>query len=198
MSALLRFAARIEGIDHPVAVFKLNPSGAFCWSWQEPSNGYLVILDPSLAMRGAPLSAGKTFRSVNDHHFSYHSDGTRHRTVKAGAIKAAQHLGRQKTIALANIREWSSVRSVSVPLKGPFGSEIGAGVWRAVQRPEILRSDDFDGADGLSLHGYICRSDQVRNLITKWRVARHWTTGTRADVRLVVVAEPVFALRADH
>ena len=98
--------------------FKLSPSGAFCWSWQEPSNGYLVILDPSLAMRGAPLSAGKTFRSVNDHHFSYHSDGTRHRTVKAGAIKAAQHLGRQKTIALANIREWSSVRSVSVPLKG--------------------------------------------------------------------------------
>lgn len=191
MNSFLGFAARIDSIDHPVAVFKLSRSGAFCWSWLDPCNGHVVILDPLQAIGGVRLCAGHVFRSVTEHHFSYHSTGRRHRTIQSRATQHAQHLGKEDSTALANLRSWRSLRSVPVPLEGSFPTKMDAGVWRAVQRPEILRSEDFKGASGVDLHAYLCRRDQVRNLLQRWRSAtRHWMAGTRQDVRMVVLAEP--------
>lgn len=85
------------------------------------------------------------------------------------------------------------MRSVVIPLIEPFGWEMDSGVWRDVPHPEILRSEDFDRAGGINLHGYMCRSDQVHNLIRKWRVAtRHWSAGN-GSLRLVVLAEPIIS-----
>src|ERR1700676_3132360 len=82
-SALLGFTARIKGLDHPSAIFKLTGSDDYCWSCQEPSNGHLIVLDSLPLDKSVPLSEGKNFRSVTEHHFSYHFDGNRHRAVKS-------------------------------------------------------------------------------------------------------------------
>jgi len=104
------------------------------------------------------------------------------------------HVGRHKSVVVADIQTWGPLRSITVPLIEPFGWKMDAGAWRDVQRPKILRSEDFDVADGIYLHGFICRDKQVRNLVRRWRVAtRHWSAGGRDNLRLVVLVEPMVA-----
>jgi hypothetical protein len=177
MTSVLGFAARIGAIDHPAALFKFSGTNGYCWSAMLPSNGHLISIWPTR----------ETFSGVIERHSSYHHNGFTHQTVNG------DHINRHPGLPISNIRTWKSLKSVSVPLDVWFPWEMEAKPWSAVKCPYILRRDDFGGADGVMLHGFICKTDQVDVLIHRWRVAKqHWIAGNE-DLRLVVLAEPLFS-----
>jgi hypothetical protein len=179
MPVILGFVARINGVDHPAAIFKFSGRKAYWWSWLEPSNGNLVYTD---------LLCGTTriFNGVREFHGSYKSDGHRHRRIGTARV------GVRRDTPITDIQSWKSLRSITVPLTEPFPWEMQAKPWSAVECPHILRSEDFDDADGVDLHAYICKSARVGDLICRWRVANRWWVGGDQDLRLVVLAEPKF------
>lgn len=184
--------ARIMDIEYPAAVFTLSANTACCWNWLDSANGHWVIFDTISVNKSVPLSSGQIFRSVTEHHLSYHRDGRRQRTLQVSGRPKPARVSRENDAAFGGIRTWKSLRSIAVPLVGPFGSAMDAAVWRDVQRPQILCSEDFDGAEGINLHGYICKQRSVTDLISFWRcVQRHWVAGT-GDLRVVILAEPIF------
>jgi hypothetical protein len=183
VTAFLGFVARIDGVDHPAAIFKLSGTGAFWWSWLEPSSGHLLRVD-------WPFTRSRRFLGITEFHGSYHRSGSRHRRIGTARI------GNRRDTAIPDIQSWKSLRSVTVPLLEPFPCEMQAKPWNAVESPHILCSEDFDGADGVDLHGFICRRTRVDDLICRWRVAKqHWIVGDQ-DLRLVVLAEPIFPVHS--
>ena len=189
-NCILGFAARINGVDHPAAIFKFSGKSAYFWTWQEPSSGHLIVFDSLPINKSVRLSDGQVFKSMTEHHSSFHYDGRRHRTVKAAGRDTA-HVSKYKSVPIPDIQTWVSLRSVEVPLTAPFGWEMDAGAWRDLQRPQILCDEDFDGACGVCLHGFLCRNNCVDDLIRRWRVAtRHWLAGHQR-LTLVVLAEPL-------
>ncbi len=186
---ILGFAARINGVDHPAAIFKFSGKDAYCWTWHEPSKGHVIVFDSFPINKSVRLSEGQVFQSMTEQHASLHFDGRRHRTIKASGRNTA-HVSKHQSVAIPDIKSWLSLRSVEIPLIEPFW-EMSAGAWRDVQHPKILRSEDFDGAGGVCLHAFICSCDRIDDLIRTWRVAtRHWVEGNQR-LRLVVLAEPL-------
>jgi hypothetical protein len=188
MADLLGFAARICGTIYPAAIFSWSGKDGYCWPGDLPTNGTLIHFDLNSL-------EWQKFSGMRDVHESYHHSGQRHQ--KIGGTKVVERRGE----TVPNIPDWASLRSVMVPLIAPFPWAVVEGhpslrttmsPWLAV-KPYILESHDFDGADGVRLHGYICRHERVDDLICKWRAAtRHWTVGEQ-DLRLVVLLEPVAA-----
>ena len=74
-----------------------------------------------------------------------------------------------------------------MPLEGPFHSQLNRGLWSQVAAPIALRSIDFRGAPGVTLHAYLCPADLIPDLTT-WGESRHWFVGSER-VQLVVLAE---------
>jgi hypothetical protein len=185
---MLAFAVRIMGVDYPAAMFKLFRRGVCGWSWLY-SNGHLIFFDPpSVLNKNARLSDGNIFPNVTEAHFSYPFDGRYHQTIRASGRDTA-HLARHRSAAFPDI-QCESFRSVDVPLKNRF-PPLDVAPWRGVKHPAILRSQDFNGAEDVTLHAYICRKDRVDDLIQRRQrlVRRHWIVGDH-DLQLVVLAEP--------
>ena len=182
MVAILGFAAAINRVIHPAAIFRFSGKDAYWWSWLQPSNGHLLSID-LLSRKAEP------FVEVTEFHGSYHNDGRQHRAI------GVKHTGVYRGTAIPNIEAWESLRSITVPLLEPFPWEMQAKPWGAVNSPHILRCEDFCGAEGVDLHGFICKSDRVDDLICRWRVVKqHWIAGDQ-DLRLVVLAEPISSAR---
>ncbi len=179
MYVVLGFAARVDGFDHPAAIFKFSGRDGFCWSRLEPSNAHLINIWPT----------NKRFIGMTEYHSSYHYDGRKHQSV--ATADGREHIPFRRDLPIENITTWASLRSISIPLTASFPWEMNAKAWRAVKCPYILRSEDFNGAYGVDLHGFICRKDRIRDLICTWRVAtQHWVAGDQ-DLQLVVLAEPL-------
>jgi hypothetical protein len=183
---ILGFAAEIDGIDHPAAIFKFSGKNGYCWSWLQPSSGHLINIDLLSATR-------KELPEVTEYHGSYHHSGQRHQTVKSR--NDTEHISVYAGVPIQDIREWESFKSITVPLIEPFPWDMDAKPWVAVKSLHILRSEDFDGADGVDLHGFICRKDRVNDLARRWGSAKQlWMAGSD-DLRLVVLAKPIFHAR---
>lgn len=183
MSALLGFTARINGIDYPVAVFKLEGGDGYCWSWAYPANGWMSIADLSSGERHTVSGSWAT-------HASQHASGIHHQRI-VDADRGKITVGRRHTWAASAIPDWISILSVSVPLTEPFLWAVQAPPWPPVECPHLLERHDFEGVEGIYLEGYICKSDRVDDLIRKHpQAVRHWIEGNEDDLRLVVLAVP--------
>jgi hypothetical protein len=190
---ILGFAARINGVVHPAAVFKFSGEDAYWWDCHHPSNGCTIIFETgSLPVnKSVPLSQGKVFRSVTDQHRSHHASGRRHLAIEASGRKK-EYTTKYKSIAIPDIKTWENLSSIQIPLIGEFFANMDAAPWRIVKRPEILETQDFNGACGVCLHAYICRTERLDDLIRNWRknCTRHWIAGA-GPFRLIVLAEPL-------
>lgn len=182
MPVLLGFSAHIRGVDYPAAVFKLDDGEGYCWPGDKPTDGTLVVFDL--------MAARKEFFSGSwEEHNSRHRSGQRHQTVVSAGRRV--HVGVDQDVASDNMKSWSSIRSATVPLIEPFAWwPIKFPVWTAIKSPHDLRRNDFGMAEGVILHGFICRHDRVQNLIARWRVATRSWTAREGDFELVVLAEP--------
>jgi hypothetical protein len=186
MVAILGFAAAINGINHPAAIFKFSGKDAYWWSWLQPSNGHLLSID-LLSRKAEP------FVEVTEFHGSYHNDGRQHRAIGVNTI-GVKHTGVSSGTPVPDIKGWEELISITVPLLQPFAWEMQAKPWSAVRSPHLLRPEDFCGAEGIDLRGFICRSDRVDDLIRRPRVKTHWIAGDQ-DLRLLVLAEPILSTR---
>jgi hypothetical protein len=116
---ILGFAARINGVDHPAAIFKFSGKDAYCWSWHEPSKGHMIVFDSFPINKSVRLSEGQVFQSMTEQHASLHFDGRRHRTIKVSGCNTA-HVSKHQSVAIPDIKTWLSLRSVEIPLIEPF------------------------------------------------------------------------------
>jgi hypothetical protein len=190
----LGFAARIDGVMHPAAVFKFNGTDAYWWDCHHPSNGHTIIFEgASLPInKSVPLSQGKVFRGVREQHSGHHVNGRRHLAIEAAGRKK-EHVTNRDSTPIPGIKTWEHLSSIDVPLIGPFFWEMDAKLWHAVKKPGILQTEDFDSAYGVTLHAYICRREAVGDLVRHWRKTcpRHWSVGD-GQFRIVVLVEPLW------
>ncbi len=176
MASILGFAACVGGTYHPAAIFKFSGKDGYCWWAGWPSDGCLVSVWPTR----------KAFLRVTEHHSSYHQDGRRHQAVNE------DHINGCADCPIFDVVAWASLRSITVPLDSWFPWKMDAKPWSDVECPNILRREDFGGAGGVNLHGFICRQDRVDDLTARWRLVatKHWLAGDD-NLRLVVLAERI-------
>lgn len=180
MSAILGFLAEIRGVQHKAALFNFTGKDFYWCSWMDAMCGTLFHFD---------LTTGKqsVFAEVQDFHGSYHQSGQRHDKVRT-ARKVNEAIGVRKLGRPEDLMHWQSLRSVTVPLDQPFTLPLTQGPWNEVERPIVLRKEDFNETCGLTLHGFACPAKLIPQLVRRWNL-KYWMAGTD-NLRLVVLAEP--------
>lgn len=180
MSALLGFVAEIDGTRHNAALFKITGSDLFWWAWMDANGGTLIHIDLATGQKGV-------IEQVKDFHGSYHRSGKRHDMVRTSHGKKPIR-GRTKTRP-EDLTRWESLKSITVPLDQPFVWHLTQGPWKEVAKSITLRKEDFEGACGVTLHGFVCPAILLPELLRQWEL-ECWSAGTN-EHRLVVFAEPL-------
>jgi hypothetical protein len=187
----LGFAAEINGKVHPAALFKIADGRIHLWDCHHPSTGHTIIFDIQQFRinRSVPLSQGQVFQSVEDQHRAFYTSGDCHLAVTASG-REKEYPTAYRSVPFSTLSAWDNLSTIDIPLAGHFFFEMDAPPWVAVKQPEILRAEDFNGAAGICLHAYICKSERGNDLIETWgkKCGRRWIVGD-GPFRLVVLGE---------
>ncbi len=173
----LAFAAHISGAMHRAGLFKIQDRDLYWWTWFDCNVWFQGRIDLG---QGIVLPVDQ-YKEI---HNSQHESGEFHvRYEKAKTKKFT--MGVQLRKPLVNLNAPLSLPRSPVPLTQPFPWLMQKGPWNQALKPIALSARDF--GDGIYLHPYLCRDEDVDTLAARFE--DFWVAGN-GSMKLLVVAEP--------